>query len=282
MGNYKGNTEKLERDAESIVARLRAGETLSALQREYHVGYIPIKRLIDKHIPADEWADICRRNYGRGGVKTQFRKGHVPWTKGRKGLRLSPATEFKPGCMRGAAARKYVAIGTITTRYDKPPKRFRTGLGRPRKTQAPRKQRRYIKIADDGPTARRFMAYARYVYEQARGPVPEGHRVVHLDGDTMNDELSNLKAVPRHLLPKLARLLNPGMEELRIRRRRLIKSRRTHIDKAARAELRESKRGIKVIECINCSYRPGDGKAPDRCPKCGRYSFHEIEVRRSA
>lgn len=28
---------------------------------------------------------------------TCFPKGHIPWSKGRKGMRWSPATEFKPG-----------------------------------------------------------------------------------------------------------------------------------------------------------------------------------------
>lgn len=40
----------------------------------------------------------------------------------------------------------------------------------------------------------------RWVWEQENGPIPEGHVVVHLDGDTMNCELENLECVPRRVL----------------------------------------------------------------------------------
>jgi hypothetical protein len=40
---------------------------------------------------------------------------------------------------------------------------------------------------------RKWMSYSRYVWEQANGPAPKGYRVVHLDNDQMNCDLSNLQ-----------------------------------------------------------------------------------------
>lgn len=40
---------------------------------------------------------------------------------------------------------------------------------------------------------RKWKRYAQYIWEQANGPMPKGHRVMHLDNDQMNCDLSNLK-----------------------------------------------------------------------------------------
>jgi hypothetical protein len=36
----------------------------------------------------------------------------------------------------------------------------------------------------------------RYVWEQAYGPIPEKHKIIHLDGDCMNCDLDNLYCIP--------------------------------------------------------------------------------------
>jgi hypothetical protein len=51
---------------------------------------------------------------------------------------------------------------------------------------------RYIKVATAGPAQRRWMRYARWLWEQEHGPVPAGMRIAHLDGDTLNDDPANL------------------------------------------------------------------------------------------
>lgn len=51
---------------------------------------------------------------------------------------------------------------------------------------------RKIKVRDDGPVGRRWMLYARYLWERDHGPVPDGMRVVHKDYDTLNDDPANL------------------------------------------------------------------------------------------
>lgn len=50
---------------------------------------------------------------------------------------------------------------------------------------------RMIKINDTGPISGRWVNYARWWWEQNRRPVPEGYRVAHLDGDTLNDAPAN-------------------------------------------------------------------------------------------
>ena len=42
-----------------------------------------------------------------------------------------------------------------------------------------------------------WMKKSRWVWEQANGPIPKGHVVIHLNGDWRNCELENLEAVPK-------------------------------------------------------------------------------------
>ncbi len=43
----------------------------------------------------------------------------------------------------------------------------------------------------------------RYVWEQAHGSIPPGHRIIHLDGNPMNCELDNLCCIPDRFVPLL-------------------------------------------------------------------------------
>jgi len=99
----------------------------------------------------------------------EFRKGHVPWTAGTKGLRQSPATEFKPGHKHALE----VPAGTIKQR--------RPG----------RKPRNYIKLADK----QEWMALSRYMWEKAYGPIPDGHFIHHMNEDMLDDRLENLECL---------------------------------------------------------------------------------------
>lgn len=51
---------------------------------------------------------------------------------------------------------------------------------------------RYIKVTMDGPSNRRWMQYARFLWEAVNGAVPAGKRVLHKDGDVQNDDIRNL------------------------------------------------------------------------------------------
>ncbi len=51
---------------------------------------------------------------------------------------------------------------------------------------------RYIKVRMDGPKQARWMEFARHFWEQLNGRVPPGKKVIHLDGNTLNDAVDNL------------------------------------------------------------------------------------------
>jgi hypothetical protein len=52
--------------------------------------------------------------------------------------------------------------------------------------------KRRIKVNVDGPASQQWKDFARFWWEQYRGPVPDGLRVVCLDGNPLNDAPGNL------------------------------------------------------------------------------------------
>lgn len=101
-----------------------------------------------------------------------FPKGHAPWTKGMKGIHLSPHSEFKPGYV----SHKRLPVGAVTVRLDK--------NGR---------SRAFVKTADPSDWKLR----AVLVWETANGPLPPGLVIHHKDRDTLNDATDNLEAMTR-------------------------------------------------------------------------------------
>lgn len=55
-----------------------------------------------------------------------------------------------------------------------------------------RREVKWIKVSNVGPHQHRWMRYSRFVWEAVNGPVPAGKRLIHKDGDTLNDSLENL------------------------------------------------------------------------------------------
>lgn len=95
-----------------------------------------------------------------------FKKGHVPWTKGMKGVHFSPGTEFKKDHL--PVCTKY--DGCITTRTDTHNVTYR-----------------YIRIAQA-----RWQLYHRYVWEKHNGRIPPAHIVGFRNGDTLDCRIENL------------------------------------------------------------------------------------------
>ncbi len=273
----RGNIARLRADAGRVVERLLSGRvTLRVIMLEYRVAYPTLRKFYHARTTPEQRAASLRILRRRAGRKGGFRPGHVPWTKGRKGIRLSPATEFKAGCIRGAAARKYKAVGKITIRSDKPPKRLR---GRKRKGDKPwpSNRRRWIKVRELVGTNRpqdRWMPYARWLWIREHGAIPDGFFVVHADGNTMNDSPPNLRLVDNrgHLALQVQR--DPGMME-RCHRRAGEAARTRHaVARAVKASRRSTK---SAWQCAACAAGV-DPDTQDRCAKCGGGAFEEIAM----
>jgi hypothetical protein len=63
-----------------------------------------------------------------------------------------------------------------------------------------------------GAATRRVMKH-RWLWEQAHGPVPEGHRLKCLDGDKQNTAPSNWEAIPHAMAPRLNGRFGRGYDQ---------------------------------------------------------------------
>lgn len=73
---------------------------------------------------------------------------------------------------------------------------------------------RLIKVNDDEPASRRWMTFARHWWMRNRGPIPEGMRVVHRNGDPLDDSPENLILATAGDVAYLAREWYPGLDEV--------------------------------------------------------------------
>lgn len=123
----------------------------------------------------------CRLRRGDHiGRATQFKPGQKPWNTGKK---LGPAkgrsaeTTFKPGERSGKAAENYMPVGS---------EREIEGY-------------LYTKVSDvpNVPYTVNWRPTHHLVWEEASGPVPEGHVLVFRDGNPKNTGLENLELISR-------------------------------------------------------------------------------------
>jgi hypothetical protein len=164
---------------------MRAADVAAALGIRLTSLYARAKRLgLTK---SDEFknSSASGRLDGVRGSATRFASGHVPWTKGQKGIRLSPDTEFK----RGERPVNYMAVGS---------EKLHMGYV-------------WLKIADGGwPEAWRPKHHV--IWERSHGAAPPvTHLLSFRDRDRNNFALDNLELISkadwmrrytRHNLPK--------------------------------------------------------------------------------
>ena len=104
---------------------------------------------------------------------SQFKKGSIPMNKGVKMpahiYEKAKKTMFK----KGNKPHNTRIEGEFSDRKDKTGSIYR-----------------YIKIKDA-----HWVLYHRYVWEQVNGPIPKGHVVMFIDGNTLNCTIENLKLI---------------------------------------------------------------------------------------
>jgi len=128
--------------------------------------------------------EACRLRRGDDvGAKYRFTKGRVPANKGLRRPGYGPGrmreTQFKKGVRQGVAVRLYKPIGTERISKDGYFER---------------------KVNDDLPLQGRWRAVHLVVWEEANGPLPQGHAIAFKNGDRADIRLENLECITRREL----------------------------------------------------------------------------------
>lgn len=163
---------------------------------DYHRAFTAAFQRAD--ISAQNLHSLRKRKGWRTGRTGCFAKGQEPVNKGK---RCPPGT----GGRHPNARRTQFQKGNISHTYRGPGhERIDTKDG-------------YVVliVAETTPwsgAATRPVHKHRYLWEQANGPLPEGHVLKCLDGDKTNTAPSNWEAVPRAILPRLNGRFGRGYE----------------------------------------------------------------------
>ena len=126
---------------------------------------------------SDEFTKREKRRIAKAGNPTRFAKGNVPWNACTVGIAGKHPNTKKTQFKKGDLPKNTLQNGAITVRNDNrgvPQKMIRVSLGK-------------------------WVFLSRYNYERFVGPIPKGHVIRFLDGDTMNCDPSNLECVSKRL-----------------------------------------------------------------------------------
>lgn len=129
------------------------------------------------------YASLCKRKGWLTGRTGQFHKGQTSHNKGKSfpARGHSSETQFRKGSVpknrRPLWSERLSADGYIEMKV--PQRNPHTGH------------------------ATRFVHKHRYIWEQANGPLPEGHALKCRDGNKQNTDPANWIAIPRAILPRL-------------------------------------------------------------------------------
>ena len=134
---------------------------------------------------------LCKRKGWLTGKTGYFVKGGVPHNKGLSmpSHPNSRRTQFKKGA--APANRKYIGHERVVSGYVE------------------------VSVAETNPhtgASRRYVAKHRREWELVNGPIPKGHVLKCLTGDTLDCDPSNWACVPRAILP----ILNGGRFKTRL------------------------------------------------------------------
>jgi hypothetical protein len=108
------------------------------------------------------------------GIDCTFKPGNVPFNKGQKGVGGGEPTQLK----KGNKPANYRPVGSERVSVD--------GYAE-------------IKVADPN----KWRLKHAVIWEEVHGPVPKGHCLIFLDGNSLNISLDNLELVTRKQLARL-------------------------------------------------------------------------------
>lgn len=154
---------------------------------DYHARFVAAFGRSD--VAAEHLHALRKRKGWKTGRTGQFVKGQEPLNKGK------PCAPGKGGNHPNARRTQFrKGQEPHNTRY----------LGHERVSKDG-----YVEISVDQPNPhtgyhRRYVLKHKWLWEQANGPVPEGHALKCLDGNRQNTDPSNWEPVPRAILPRLA------------------------------------------------------------------------------
>ena len=134
-------------------------------------------------VSVDNIKSLCDRKGWRNGRDGRLKPGNVPPNKGRRGY-------YAPGSEKGWFKKGQVPRNIKPMWHERPGKDGYIEM----------------KVPERNPYtghASRYRHKHIYLWEQANGPVPEGHRLKSLDGDRTNTDPANWIAVPKGLAPRL-------------------------------------------------------------------------------
>ena len=174
-----------------VIATMMPHSATSISKKANQMGLKKTKEYIRENgrtIAAAQWKELKENGLE---LKSNFKKGHVPWCKGKK---MSPEhiAKLTGVFKKGQQPHNTLPIGSIRNinNYNE------------------------IKYANH-----KWMALARYNWEQVHGPVPGDMCVFKIDQDKYNDDISNLCLVSRKDLAMLNRnhaKLTPELKEVQI------------------------------------------------------------------
>ena len=174
-----------------VIATMMPHSFTSISKKANEMGLKKTKEHIRKNcraIAIAQWKELKENSLE---LNSNFKKGHVPWCKGQK-LSTEHIAKLTGVFKKGQQPHNTLPIGSIRNinNYNE------------------------IKYANH-----KWMALARYNWEQVHGPVPKDMCVFKLDQNKYNDDISNLCLVSRKDLAMLNRnhaKLSPELKEVQI------------------------------------------------------------------